>query len=404
MPQPSNNPIRHTVKSKLPVGPAAATRSQSSSEVTLPGSSPEASNSRGAAAAPASADSRHCEPQPPLVHVPCQPPHHADDSGPDSEPDSESEEMAVVPDKFDGHVDARDWMEDFTAYTAVKKLDDSQAASMARFLFAGDGRTWYKTLPVDIRASYRALSAAFEAYWLHGPKKPNLGLKQRLASNATQKPGQSVPDFVHEVMSLAQGLDMSDAMILRIVESGLKPELLPFYRQANPQTPHDVIRCEALQVAAATTSSPNEGLLDAIDNLLSAKIKALTVAASVNTTTPQSQPNRAGRQQYQRRPPSSSSSTSCLYCGQMNCKSGKGCNAFGAICNYCTKKNHFASVCRTRLRASQQQQLHDTPQHYSPAYPPPNQPYHPPSQHRPPPRQPQNPHPIRQRYTQPYSA
>ena len=186
---------------------------------------------------------------------------------------------------------------------------------------------------------------------------------------------------------------MSDAMILRIVESGLRPELLPFYRQATPQTPHDVIRCEALQVAAATTSwppphhlmtttsSPNEGPLDAIDNLLSAKIRELTVAASVNTTTPQSQPNRAGRQQYQRRLPSSSSSTSCLYCGQMNCKSGKGCNAFGAICNYCTKKNHFASVCRTRLRASQQQQqLHDTPQHYSPAYPPPNQPYHPPSQ------------------------
>ena len=197
------------------------------------------------------------------------------DTGPDSEPDSENEEMAVVPDKFDGHIDDRDWLEDFTAYTTVKRLDDNQAASMARFLFAGDGRTWYKTLPVDIRASFRALSAAFEAYWLHGPKKPNLSLKQRLASNATQKPGQSVPDFVHEVMSLAQGLDMSDAMILRIVESGLKPELLPFYRQANPQTPHDVIRCEALQVATATTSSPNEGLLDAIDNLLSAKIKAL---------------------------------------------------------------------------------------------------------------------------------
>ena len=81
MPQPSNNPIRHTVKSKLPVGPAAATRSQSSSEVTLPGSSPEAGNSRGAAAVPA-ADSRDCEPQPPLVHVQCQPPQHADDSGP----------------------------------------------------------------------------------------------------------------------------------------------------------------------------------------------------------------------------------------------------------------------------------------------------------------------------------
>ena len=106
MPQPSNNPIRHTVKSKLLVGPAAATRSQSSSAVTLPGSSPEAGNSRGAAAVPA-ADSRDCEPQPPLVHVQCQPPQHADDSGPDSEPDSENEEMAVLPDKFDGHVDAR---------------------------------------------------------------------------------------------------------------------------------------------------------------------------------------------------------------------------------------------------------------------------------------------------------
>ena len=118
---------------------------------------------------------------------------HLDDSDPDSESETEGEEMAVVPDKFDGHVDARDWLEDITAYTAVKRLDDSQSASMARLLFSGDGRTWYKTLPADIRASYRALSAAFEAYWLHGPKRPrpqpNLSLKQRLASNATQKPG-----------------------------------------------------------------------------------------------------------------------------------------------------------------------------------------------------------------------
>ena len=135
MPQPSNNPIRHTVKSKLPVGPAAATRSQSRSEVTLPGSSLEVGNNRGAAAVPASADSQDYESQPPMSHVPCKPPQHPDDSDPDLESETESEEMAVVPDKFDGHVDARDWLEDITAYTAVKRLDDSQAASMARFLF-----------------------------------------------------------------------------------------------------------------------------------------------------------------------------------------------------------------------------------------------------------------------------
>ena len=198
-----------------------------------------------------------------------------------SNSESDSDIMAVAPEKFDGHMDPTDWLDDLVAYTNVKKLDDLQAGSMARFLFTGNGLTWYKTLPRTDRDSFIRLASVFEAYWVKGPKRPDLGLKLRQLTSAKQKSGQSVPDFVIEVLALAKDLHLDDDNLLRVIQSGLKPEFLPFFRQANPKTPQDVIKCEALQVAATTSSSGSvdQGLLKAIDELLTAKIAALGVAA-----------------------------------------------------------------------------------------------------------------------------
>ena len=115
---------------------------------------------------------------------------------------------------------------------------------MARFLFTGNSLTWYKTLPRTDRDSFKRLTSVFEAYWVKGPKRPDLGLKLRQLTSSKQKSGQSVPDFVIEVLALAKDLHLDEDNLLRVIQSGLKPEFLPFFRQANPKTPQDVIKCE----------------------------------------------------------------------------------------------------------------------------------------------------------------
>ena len=65
---------------------------------------------------------------------------------------------------------------------------------------------------------------------MKGPKIPDLGLKLRQLTSSKQKSGQSVPDFVTEVLALAKDLHLDDANILRVRESGMKPEFLPFFQ------------------------------------------------------------------------------------------------------------------------------------------------------------------------------
>ena len=58
------------------------------------------------------------------------------------------------------------------------------------------------------------------------------------------------------------------------------------------------------------------------------------------------------KQSSSRRPGSSSGSQKkkCKFCGSSH--PWGSCPAFGKICSYCQKKDHFANVCRKRMRDS----------------------------------------------------
>ena len=92
-------------------------------------------------------------------------------------------------------------------------------------------------------------------------------VKFRHLASSKQKVGQSVPDYVNEVVAAAKDLNLDDANLVCIIESGLRPEFLPFFRHAKPTTPQQIINCEALQVAVPVASSAqvDQSLIAAID-------------------------------------------------------------------------------------------------------------------------------------------
>ena len=229
---------------------------------------------------------------------------------------------------------------------------------MMRFSFDGDAKVWYITLPEATQKDYPALVEVFTAYWINGPLRPNLGQQQKQLTNMMQQTGQSAIEFINAVTSKAQGLDLSDAVLLRISESGLRPEYLPFFKRARATKPADLSQCEALQaVPAAVASVDSADLLVAMDRMLSEKLASLNLRApqhpqhqdspDVHAMQPTQQQRTSGYtsgytpdhrphhrytpqpwQQYsdeqQDRP--------CGYCGT-RCWGGK-CPALGNLCTY----------------------------------------------------------------------
>ena len=253
MPAPSNNPIRK------PIGPAAATRSHLASTSDQ---LEQVSENRGTT--PLSTEHVASVTPSTCTLYPSSTPSDTYSTDDDSDTDT----MSGTPEKFDGLVDPTDWLDDITAYSSMKKWDDVQAAGHARFLFQAKGSIWYKTLPPDTRTSFKKLTTSFEAYWIEGPNRPDLGQQLRTLATSKQKPGQSVPDYVLEVLAMSKHLSLNNAIIMTLIESGLRPEVLPFFRQAKPATPQDVIACEALQDTSSSSSTADVSLLQAIDDML----------------------------------------------------------------------------------------------------------------------------------------
>ena len=285
-------------------------------------------------------------------------------------------EMAVRPDLFTGTslTPPAEWLADVRACADLNQYNHSQTASMMRFSFDGDAKVWYITLP-----------EATQKDWINGPRRPNLGQQQKQLTKIMQQTGQSAIEFINAVTSKARGLDLSDAVLLRIIESGLRPEYLPFFKQARATNPAELLQCEALQaVPAAVASVDSADLLVAMDRMLSEKLASLNLRApqhpqhqdspDVHAMQPTQQQRTSGytsgytpdhgprhrytpqtRQQYsdeqQDRP--------CGYCGT-RCWGGK-CPALGNLCTYCHKPDHFPSVCRTKRRDSQSQRYHQQP-------------------------------------------
>ena len=335
MSSPLNNPI----VGKLGCGPARSTRSRG---LAITG---ETSHSAGAVI---STENTTTEP-------------HTETVG--NYVDSD-DDMAVSPGIFDGtsHIRASQWLDDFNAFGDVKNYNDRQKAGSVRFALGGDAKIWYHTLPEASRQTFDAFTEAFNSYWVNGPRRPNLGLQQRQLTSMYQQAGQSPIDFINAVTSKAQGLDLGDAAVLRVIETGLRPEYLPFLKQARPTKPSDLLQCEALQAVppAVASAMGTCDLLAAMEKMLEEKLTSLNLRSHTPDVTPLQPQQRSTSTSYRDYNSSTSKSDDynrrqtrpCGYCGG-NCWEGK-CPAKGRICNYCDKPDHFASVCRSKMRHQQQ--------------------------------------------------
>ena len=125
MSNPSSDPIRKAGAGKLPAGPASATRSHAAcngdSEHT-----PRASDNRESA--PQVDITLRCDSPLAAGQVNTNSlPHYnieadALSSESDRESDSESDcDMALSPEKFDGTINPRDWLDDLTAYAEEER-------------------------------------------------------------------------------------------------------------------------------------------------------------------------------------------------------------------------------------------------------------------------------------------
>ena len=91
------------------------------------------------------------------------------------------------------------------------------------------------------------------------------------------------------------------------------------------------------------------------------QLKAMSTPDEITRLDTKQRNTVALREQQGRRDSSRDQSESrrCLYCDRVHEPSNKACKAYGQTCKFCSKKNHFAVVCKASKSNNRVHQLDD---------------------------------------------
>ena len=303
---------------------------------------------------------------------------------------------------FQEGMDARTWLIQFEilangkGWTSQKKLAEAMPIYFNQDICAD----WYVRLPVDVKSNFKRLSEAFESEYSPKPAK-RWELENALRARQ-QRPEEDIRAFVRDVRKQGHRIGLVEDQLVPIILNNLQPNvraLIP----GQPTTVSDILDTPVGRGdvrAACTTGIDAKQYQQLMDMLLKqnatiASLEGQVMAASAGHAAgvPPSQHHPRGGSGYSHptgqrfngpsawqrdrgvhRPPQHQGQATggrdhrqqryiqpCAGCGG-ECHGKFNCKAYGTVCSYCDKLNHWANVCRKRL-SEQAQQPRFTRQH-----------------------------------------
>ena len=141
------------------------------------------------------------------------------------ETEDDMAEFGLSPGQFGGSKDedAEKWMADFESWVTYKGLSGEKGmAALALFMKKG-AHEWFLSLGETQRTNWKAFSDAFRDRYL--VQEATAWKEQTQIYEITQKPDQSVDDYITLILKKARKADVSPETLKALVLKGLKPNI-----------------------------------------------------------------------------------------------------------------------------------------------------------------------------------
>lgn len=235
----------------------------------------------------------------------------------------------------------RMWSEEMRLYLHLAMSKDSEKDKFTAFLYiiGRSGREIYNTwsLTADEMNKVESLFDRFERYC---KPKQNITLERYRFNSRTQKPGESLDEFVTDLRKLAklcqfQTLEeemVKDRIVVGIHNQSLKERLL---REPDLNLEQAMFICRADEESRKGLTLM--GHADSTSFINRVHNKERIDRKSVKNRN--AHQNRNAQQYKQER-------SNCSRCGSKH--PPKTCPAYGKTCHACKGANHFSTVCRKK--------------------------------------------------------
>ena len=249
--------------------------------------------------------------------------------------------------------------ENFELATGIATRDDSLRVATLLAVIGQPAVDLYNTFEWQAETDKKKLNKVIQKFENHCKGQVNTTYERYVFHTRTQQEGESFEHFYTAVKFLANSCDFGelkdslirDRLIIGINNPTLRQRLL---REAKLTLEQAILIVRAANTAACQADKIKQSVKDEAQ---AHSVQYVHPKAKANHG-PKIAPTGNSRQQHQqkshsyvpnnpRRP-----QTHCYFCGGPYPHSkGNVCPANGKSCAYCHKQNHFAQVCRARIRS-----------------------------------------------------
>lgn len=247
---------------------------------------------------------------------------------------------------------AGDWKRfrgQWTNYARAVKLEDEDDARQAAIFLAcigSDAYELFETFQFDEDADRTKLTPIMTAFEAHCVGAINTVYERYVFYQRRQENGETFDAFLSDIRRLVKTCDfgaVEDSAIRDRIVMGIRDDAT---RKRLLQT-RNVDLKGAIDICRASESATKQ--LRAMSK--SENVHALRWTQSNNE---RSRPRSSSRNPADRKR-ASTPGRRCKYCDRIHVMSKTACPAFGKICNNCNRRNHFASVCKSKEKPAVQQ-------------------------------------------------
>ena len=245
----------------------------------------------------------------------------------------------------------RDWLRCYDRFTAFKGWNSINKAMAMPLYLRGQALRWFDQLPRQVQSDFDVLSNRFiQNFELS--RSEVLAELDALVSRK-QLPGEDLDSYLTDIGSRCRRLKRTPDQEFEYTLQGLQPSVKRQVLIQGASTIEDLRRigklCELVPENHHPVQNAQTKDSDSVYHLVaSLQEKVTEQEATIN------QLKAAGKKQNGY---TGKTDTACFKCGAKSCpgksrETREKCFAFGKTCKKCSKANHFAKVCRTRVPAS----------------------------------------------------
>src|SRR5215469_4141684 len=194
----------------------------------------------------------------------------------------------------------------------------------------------------------RKVEKVIEAFDRHFVGQINVTYERYIFNRRIQETGETFNAFFSEIRKLVRSCEYStleesilrDRIVIGIKDDSTKKKLL---QTRNLDLRQAIDICKSSELAS-------KQLIDIVSRTdqevqyIHNRDRAITKHGSTSSN------RNPDTKRYRRSPNRDQSSSGCQYCGEQHRRARDACPAYGRTCRACDGKNHFASVCRKKLR------------------------------------------------------